>query len=318
MKKFTLGGLDSYDDLGLILEDVKMPVLGTLTETMQEVPGMIGAIPQGTSIGAKPIDLDVVLTASSEEDRAIKLNYLASVLKSLKDIEMPLIVDDNIRWEYNVHLTNVTIPERLTQTSHDVRFTITVTASDPRGYGELITTEITNSPFTIVPDGQSDVYPVLTCIPDTDITQLAIVDDQENWAYIGSDVDFMQGDLPANNEPLILDDRCSTSATWDLVDNTKVTFKLDGKADGSIKIQNDSIQANSYGALSDKYHGPVFQQYLGQDCGDYRIRVRLCNIQHYNRARGIVEVYLLDVNGDRIGKIAISDKSDGSDPYALI
>ena len=60
MKRFILDTLDSYEDLGIILEDVENSFMGSLSASSQDVPGMAGAISQGTSIGAKNIILECV------------------------------------------------------------------------------------------------------------------------------------------------------------------------------------------------------------------------------------------------------------------
>lgn len=317
MKRFILDTLDSYDDLGIILEDVENSFMGSLSSSSQDVPGMTGAISQGTSIGSKNIILECVCLAQNESERAEKEAYIANVLRPFTTNAVSLKFTTSMDWEMYVNLVDISKSTRLSKSTCDFSFTITFEASDPHQYGKMITQEIRENPVTITADGYSDVKPVFTCIPDTDITKLAIVDDNGEWAYIGNDVDFMAGETPINNEPLILDDKCSTTVPWTSLENADVTFKLDGTASGSLKIYNNGIQVKSFGENMAGYHGPAFQQYLGQECEDYRVRVRLCNLQHYARSRGAAEFYLLDSNGARIGKVALNDKSDGKDPYIV-
>ncbi|MGO3375463.1 distal tail protein Dit [Brochothrix thermosphacta] len=317
MKRFILDTLDSYDDLGIILEDVENSFMGSLSASSQDVPGMTGAISQGTSIGAKNIILECVCLAKNETERAEKEAYIANVLRPFTTNEVPLKFTTSMDWEMYVNLVDISKSTRLAKATCDFSFTITFEASDPHQYGKMINQEIKENPVTITADGYSDVKPVFTCIPDTDITKLAIVDDNGDWAYIGNDVDFMAGETPVNNEPLILDDKCSTTVPWTILKNSEVTWRLDGYSDGGLKIVNDGIQASGFGGNRDGYHGPAFQQYLGQECEDYRVKIRLCNYQNFARARGVVEFYLLDDNGNRIGKLALNDKSNGKDPYVV-
>ncbi|ATF25043.1 phage tail protein [Brochothrix thermosphacta] len=314
---FILDTLDSYADLGIIVEEIENPFMGSLSSSSQDVSGMTGAIFQGTSISSKKIVISCVCLANSAEERAEKEAYIANVLRPFTTNEVSLRFKESNDWEMYVHLSEITSSQRVLKKANSFSFTITFEASDPHQYGKMITQEIRENPVTITADGYSDIKPVFTCIPDTDITKMAIVDDNGDWAYIGNDVDFMQGETPVNNEPLILDDKCSTTVPWTSLENADVTFKLDGTASGSLKIHNDSIQAKSFGENMAGYHGPAFQQYLGQECEDYRVRVRLCNLQHYARSRGAAEFYLLDANGARIGKVALNDKSDGKDPYIV-
>ncbi|MDQ7860621.1 hypothetical protein RCO48_04660 [Peribacillus frigoritolerans] len=77
----------------------------------------------------------------------------------------------------------------------------------------------------------------------------------------------------------------------------------------AIKVALDSNGVSNFGPATNnsKWHGPVRQQWLPNAYGDFRLLVRMYNYQYYPRARGKCEVYLLDEDGARFGKIMLKD-----------
>lgn len=313
--------MDSYEDLSLVVNDVQLPISGSLTENVQEIPGMVGNLFQGMSISSKPILIPVTLIADSERDRAMKMMNLADLFLQYTDDEYPMVFSHLSEYTYYGHFTDLPSPQRLSQNDTSANFTLTFICSDPKAYGEQEDIKVVNNPMTITPHGTSECYPIFTCLPHSDVTKIALTDQDGNYAYLGSEVDPDTGGTAIDNEPQIFHDYCNDLSPWTVITQGTLTFNLEnGKIGGSMRSVVDVFKAaltsdgyDDYGSpVSGSWHGPVIQRWLPEACSDYRIRVRMKNAQFYPRAQGKVEVYLLDSTGHRIGKIMLKDNGTNS------
>ncbi|WEG14158.1 phage tail family protein [Pullulanibacillus sp. KACC 23026] len=322
---FNFCGMDSYQDLKLIVNDIRIPLAGTLTENVQEIPGMVGNLFQGVSISSKPIEIDATLIADSDRDRMMKAYTLADLFLQYTDDEYPMIFSPISEYTYYGHFTNLPALQRIAQNETSGALTLLFTCSDPKAYGEQQEIQITNNPFTVTPNGTTDCYPIFTCLPHADVTKIAVTDQDGNYAYVGSEVDPDTGGTAIDNEPQILHDYCNDLSPWQTITQSNLTFNLEnGKIGGSMRSVVDVFKVgltsdgkDDYGSnVSGHWHGPVIQRWLPQACNDYRIRARMKNAQFYPRAQGKIELYLLDANGKRIGKIMLKDNGSSEEVYA--
>ncbi|MFE5430280.1 distal tail protein Dit [Peribacillus simplex] len=314
---FNYCGFNSRDDLFLIIDEINRNITPEISENVQEIPGMVGQLFQGNSYGQKVLDLEVVIRADSERDRVQKYHALSTLIMQTGDDEYPMIFSDEAEYTYYGHFSAVSKPERISKTSHWAKFTLTFSCSDPKGYGEYKSADMTSNPIEISPSGTAECYPIFTCLPKKDVTKIAITDDDGNYVYLGADVDPDTGDSPINKEPLVLHDPCNTLATWTEITKSNLTFTIENgipsgqmrSTANAIKVALDSNGVSNFGPATNdsKWHGPVRQQWLPNAYGDFRLLVRMHNYQYYPRARGKCEVYLLDEDGARFGKIMLKD-----------
>jgi predicted phage tail component-like protein len=323
---FNFCGVDSKRDLSLIVNNVNRPVTPEITENVQSVPGMLGSIFQTNSYGQKVITVDVTLKADDSRDRTQKYQALSHLFIQLGSNEFPLIFSDESEYTYYAHVSNVGQPQRLMPGSSWVTFTITFSCSDPKAYGEYQNIPLHSNPATILPKGEAECYPIFTCMPNKDVTKIAITDQNGVYVYVGSDVDPDSQDSPVDNEPLILRDFCNDLGPWTQVTSSNLTFQLEnGAIEGSFRTTPSSIRVGTVNGKDDfgnhvegKWHGPLMQRFLTSSLDDYRVRVRFWTSQSYARANGKIELYLLDSNGARIGKIALKDAANSYDVQAQI
>lgn len=326
-RTFNFGGLDSKNDLGVIVNDIRKSIGPEITENVQDVPGMVGKIFLGNSYGQRVDEIDIIIPADSNEEASKKFHDLATAFITLGDDEYPMVYSDESEWEYYGHFSSITKPERISQASCWTKCTLTFSCSDPKGYGEYQQHDITTSPITITPDGTAECYPVFTCIPKKDVTKIAVVDQDENYVYVGSDVDPDTGESPVDLEPRVFHDDCATMANWLSLTNETLTFTPEnGVIGGSMRTENDALKVSldSSGRVyfgepvKDKWHGPLVKQNLNGQYEDYRVRIWLWNNQYYPRAKGKVELYLLDQDGKAIGKIGLKDNSISAKPILQV
>lgn len=193
---------------------------------------------------------------------------------------------------------------------------MTFACSDPKGYGEYQSFDLSSNPATIVADGTSETYPIFTCIPKKDVRKIAISDEDGRYVFIGADVDPDTGDTPVDLEPRVVHDEANTLAYWTAV--TSPTFPVEnGVVRGTLSSYPNTIRPSDFGANygtgdGAKWHGPLSLRWLPGEYPDYRIRVRLMNRQFYPRAQGKIELYFLNTAGERIGKFMLKDNGTES------
>jgi predicted phage tail component-like protein len=316
--------VDAVTELGLIVNDIRTPVTPEISEVTQDVPGMIGKVYLGNSYGQKIFEIDVTIKAKDSSERVQKIHDLTELVMTGGSAEYPMVFSNDSAYTYYGHFSNISVPEKIIETSPWAKCTLTFACSDPKGYGEYITNDMTINPVTLTPEGTSECYPVFTCLPKKDVKKIAVTDENGNYVFVGADIDPDTGQEDINKEPLVFHDECNTLLPWTKITSSTLTWELEnGSIGGEMRSTANSIrpalvtidnkQYSDFGSpVNGNWHGPLRQQWLPGSYGDYRIRVRMLNQQTYNRAQGKVELYLLDSNGARIGKIMLKDNGTES------
>jgi predicted phage tail component-like protein len=314
---FNFCGVNA-EDLSLTVNDIRRAVTPEITENVQSVPGMTGELFLGNSYGKLIFEIDVTLKADDARDRAQKLHDLAALFTTFGSGEWPMIFSNDAEYTYYGHFTNISLPQKILEGHPWVKFTLTFACSDPKGYGAYESHDMTENPIIITPNGTAECYPIFTCIPRKDVTYITITDQDENYVFIGENVDPDTGSMPIDKEPLVFHDTCGTMANWETVTQETLTFTPEnGVVGGAMRSDKDALKPAldskghpNFGApVKDKWHGPMVRQWLNGQYQDYRVRVWLWNNEYYARAHGKVECYLLDSLGNAIGKITLKDNS---------
>lgn len=301
-----------------------MPITPEITENTQDVPGMLGKVFLGNSYGQKIFEIDITIKAKDTTELAQKIHDLTEVVMTFGSEEYPMVFSNDSAYTYYGHFSSMSTPEKIIETSAWARSTLTFACSDPKGYGEYITNDMTSNPVAITPQGTSECYPVFTCLPKKDVKKIAVTDEDGTYVFIGADVDPDTGQEDINKEPLVFHDECTTLSTWTQVTTSTLTWELEnGKIGGDMRSTANALRPalvtvdgknyeNFGNPVSGNWHGPVRMQWLPGSYSDYRIQARLINQQTYNRAQGKIEVYLLDSDGQRMGKLMLKDNGTES------
>jgi predicted phage tail component-like protein len=318
---FTFASVHSRD-FNLRVVEIHRNISPGLSESVQNVPGKLGDIYQGTDIQSAVYAIDVKLIADSHEQRVALIHQISQWLAPLSDGEFPLIFDDEPDYTYYAHVQST---GELTRSLYNGTGTITFSCSDPRGFGEQVSLAATNNPATLEIDGVDQTYPILTCVPHKDVTKIAVTDQNGNYAYVGADVDPEIPTAPVDKEPLVFWDQCQSLNPWAEVTDPSFNIENGQIGDGSsmvttgesIKIGTDENGHADFGTdVTGKWYGACREQTLSSPLSDFRIRVRFYNNQYYARSMGKCELYLLDQNGARIGKIMLKDNGNSEAVYA--
>lgn len=316
---FNYCGFDSKTDFGIVLNDINRPITAEFKEQVTEIPGMLGDLYEGTSLGGKKFELDVSLLTESESDRVYTLRELANVLTQTADgDEYPLIFSDEPDVTWWVHPTSTSMPERLNRSSA-VSFTMSFSCAEGVGYQTKEEIQLTKETTTYTPKGNTTTRPVLTLTTESNLSKIGVANGDE-YVYLGAGFDAENQDAPINLKPRILNDPCNTLATWTKLNDANLTFLLQGKiaTNADFGTTPNAIEmgkkngkpfygTNPNGVGKGGWYGPVRQQFLSKACDDWQVTARMIMDNKYSRAKAKIELYLLDAKGMRIGKIMIKD-----------
>ncbi|QKX09123.1 phage tail domain-containing protein [Lactiplantibacillus plantarum] len=200
--------------------------------------------------------------------------------------------------------------------------------------------------FSVTPAGNGTIAPVLTCVPGTSILKSGVVyddayNDTQSYSYVGEDVDSEAGTTSATGDTLIVHDTMDTRNDWSTLTSTPFVLE-NGEVDGKMRtlttsgfrVANHTVKVyDSSGSYTKKtvanfgtaknhdyttFYGPVIMRTLSAAPTDWEVDVRLAMQVKRTYARGKIEFYLLDENGERRGKIMLKDNSDSGQVMAQL
>ncbi|ODJ62188.1 distal tail protein Dit [Brochothrix thermosphacta] len=319
--KFNYCGFDSYKELGLITNDTHRSITAEFKEQTTEIAGMLGDLYEGTSLGSKKIEIDVTLVSNTEEERVYTLRELSNLITQTTDgDEYPLIFSDEPDVTWWVHPIGISEPTRIAKNSSSVSFTMSFSCSEGVGYQTKEEIQLTKETTTYTPKGNTTTHPVLTLTTESDLSKIGVANGDE-YVYLGAGFDVENQDAPVNLKPRILNDPCNSLAPWTKISTPTLTFNIEnGKlatdADmastpSAIKIGDKSgkpfFGTNPSGIGKGAWYGPIRQQMLSKECDDWQVTARFNMENKTPRAKNKMELYLLDKQGMRIGKIMVKD-----------
>lgn len=319
-RTLSIAGFNSKRDLKLIVTDIKRPLVPELTEQVQDIPGMRGVVYQGMNIGQKAFDITFFMECIDDRDCVRQMRDLSNFFVQMMDgKEYPLIFSDEQDVTWWVHPVDITAPEKVTQQSYDSTFTVTFNSSAGTGEGETVYKDLTSTTSLITPKGNTTTYPVFTLVAGESLTKVG-VSDGNKYIYLGKGFNVENQDAPRNQMPRILTDPCNTLASWTKVTSTTATFNIENGVisdDADMRTTGKALAISQKNGkdyfgknVSGKWHGASRMQWLSTACDDWKVTARMYINNKYPRAMGKIELYLLDTNGRRIGKLMVKDNDE--------
>lgn len=172
-------------------------------------------------------------------------------------------------------------------------------------------------------------YPLFTLIAPTKLTKIAIADNSgnDNYVFLGSETDPDAEAQITDNMPRVLWDRCNTMATWKNFDsNNKPTFNLENGVIGKgaaidstsnfIRPKLDKKDHYMFGTpfVKRKWNGAGGSHpALPEPLSEWKFTVRVEIYCRDPRSMGKLELYMLDQNQARMGKVMLKDNSNSRD-----
>ncbi|MCM3620516.1 phage tail family protein [Sutcliffiella horikoshii] len=178
--------------------------------------------------------------------------------------------------------------------------TITFICPDPYKYGPEKVAEFPSDGVTLNYAGTVETGPIFELEVLQPITFALIQNHLDQYQMIGRPVDVDTPPFVA--EQLILHSTMATTNGWTAgsqVDN--------GSVEGSMISNGSRFLVQSFGNESEaKWHGPALKTSLSESLQDFRIDALIENLNGKEEV-GKVEIYLLDVNNEIVGRITLKD-----------
>lgn len=281
---------------------VHQSILPTITQNTLTVPGRYGAVPFGNELGARVIDLDVILFTDRLDNMPMYARQLAQWL--MYNEPKKLLLSDNPGKYYMAMFSgDSTIDEIFTIG----RTTLSFICYDPLQYGEEERTPINlNGETQITNIGTAPSYPMIRFKVNQNLTGITLVG-SDDFVDIGSPLTV--DTTPQEYEPYVFKDFLTSYSGWTQSNGLPgATINLDMDAweiwDNSVfRINSDRWVDGS------KWHGGAIQKSFGTSAQDFECIIPV----HFNgknsRARGNIQTNILGENGQYVFKISYKDGS---------
>lgn len=263
-----------------------------------EVPGLDGAHILNTKIKVRLIEVDVAFICNNAEELRKTLEVVNGILLT-KQAKTLVFEDEPDRTYFAICGT---VSETF-EYGGIHRSTITFLCADPYKYGPERTftaqasTEEVNALVMNNP-GTKETYPVFKMIAKKSLTYVDIIG-PNGYMRIGRPVSVEETVI--NPRESILSDTMSTLVGWTTAHNVD-----GGVRTGSFQASSKGFSVSDFGTGS-SWHGPSLQKSLSQQLENFEVEMYLTLHSLRNTEVGRVELYLLDENGQHIGKVAMKD-----------
>ncbi|MCM3663446.1 phage tail family protein [Mesobacillus subterraneus] len=291
-------------DFSGLITVTKIEGRGPFTQEVNRfsVYGRPGSYYQDRRTPERPIKVRFELTGNSLSDIRKKVDQLNQYL----DVNEPksIVFSDEPDKEY------FGMPEGQQDWDEYIfigKGAITFLCPDPFKYGPLqFIQPVTDATALIVLNNEGAVGapPNIKVTLKQSTTYLDIIGDKD-YMRIGRPMDIDKAAVA--EKEAILHDTMSTLTGWGDAANTDIDG---GEVVGTMASDGAKFYASSFGTGS-SWHGPAKIKSLGQELTDFEVSLQPILDNDDLSKIGRIELYLLDVNKNAVGKLAIKDISKG-------
>lgn len=336
----------SYD-VTLLDTKVGAPVMSPVT---QSIPKRLGNLFFGNEIGERTIELKVAFVHKTQQEFENLRKSFENFIIQQDTSQKELVLDDDITWSYYGVFTGLTEWENI---NNDIYIsTLTFTCFDPLRYGKHETIHVgSDAVYDFMPKGYSTTRPTFHGVAKNNTTWAGVASSDGGFLHLGGKLDITtqetigggtpddddsigggiivdeDGNVIPNdvwNPNLLLKDTAQNLSAWQRVSNDSVAWEVEngniGK--GSYLQQNtEDIDVKTFGTnqnTKDTWYGAGIERMLTKSVDDWKVRWRIQSINKYKRSETKLELYILDQNKRRIGKLSIKDTSTGQDQQAYV
>jgi predicted phage tail component-like protein len=294
LQGFAFRGQHS-SDFGIILNSLKRSILPPIQEKTITIPYMAGAHYFGKQIGERTFSLTVTVQGTDADDLNNKLSDIATWLNS--DQEEEIVFDKEADKSYYGFFTGSTDLSELVTIG---QATLTFVCADPYAYGvEVESAEQTTSPFSLDVGGKEATYPDIF-VKFTQPSSFFTIGTSEQAIYIGEN-NVSNVLVPVNAK--VIDDPMESTTQW----QTSTSVES-GRVDGSFYSNGSTFQTYTYGDTSyNGWHGAAMHRTIATPLQDFNLDVYMGMYANTQGQVGKLAIYLLDVNGNHIGKLEMTD-----------
>ncbi len=281
----------------LTVTSKKRPAYPPITRNLLKIPSRLGEVPQSTTIEAKVLQVDISIMGSDMGDLQKVKEDLAAWLVT-KDPE-ELIFDDEPDRIYYAYVSEGFDPEEIATIG---KGTITFICPDSQkiGINERVVPFNSDGSVTTQISGTAEAFPILRATFNQQSTFFnVVVDNKEDYVLIGQPETVEQTLVHGWQDVLYLNGETMTG--W-----ANGTYVDGGVVGGNIVSDGKQYVVDGWGT-GNEWHGPAKVIGLPRSLKNFRIdSIVNFGVNNPNQV-GRVEIYLLDVNGAVIGKLALKD-----------
>lgn len=262
------------------------------------IPGRPGAFMRSRRLTATPMSIKAVMMYDSEEELREAYNELNGILSS-NEPRMIRFSDEDM-YSYYVVYAGCDASE---QKRGNQKITINFFRGDPFKYGLEETRIFQDDQLQVINDGTADTHPTFEITPTENVTHIDVVNGDQ-YMRIGQPASVDA--TPA--EPM---SRVVTLGMHELAGWVPGTTVDDGVVAGQMKTKEGYFYTDDFGTGT-RWHGPAEKYSLPYDLDDFMLEVDLRSIARNYDEIGRVEVSLLDINNDQVGKLMMIKYEQGS------
>jgi predicted phage tail component-like protein len=289
---------------------VGFSILPPITNNLVTIKGRAGAYNFGKDVGVRKISVDIAIVTPNPNEVMRYATELAEWL--FHEDEQPLIIADEPNVIYYATVDGDTDIEEILNVGEG---TIEFICTRPYKYSNVIK-QVISSPqstdeiVTVSNEGSVDTYPEIELTFRQDASSIAVIS-SDKFVLVGEEETAEKTAEDLN--PLALFDPMSSLDGW------TSAISVDGgviAGDFATNGYSFSVSGGDFGSGT-YWHGPSRIKTLSRILKDFQVDIRFGFDASKIEQMGRVEVYLLDQNNKKFGKVAVKDISKGGEyPYA--
>jgi len=279
-----------------IIRGRKRPPWAPLQRNILTVPGLPGGYLTDTVTNPRQIEVPVLIKANSFPDLQKLKEDLAGWL--VTDTPQELIFDDEPDRVYFAVVDESLDLEEIVKWGHGI---IRFICPDPYKYGPEKEAIFPSDVVSLNYNGTAPGDPLFEMEATQPITFAMIQNQNEEYMMIGKPIDVT--DTPYAKYERVFYSDCDSLTGW----TTAAPGEIDGNIAGTMQTNGTRFQASDYGTGA-SWHGPAIKTSLPEVLTDFKMTAWIALYNGYAaRQVGRVEIYLLDPNGNQVGKVAMKD-----------
>lgn len=273
--------------------EVGRPVRAPITWESFSVSGLAGVIPSEKTEGPISIRIRVLVEGKNRDDYERNLENFSNWMEA--ETPEPLVFANNpLRTYFALPQGNFDPPDGVNKFG---KFSFDFFCPDPYKYAPEKTAPFTNGVAVLDNKGSVPVGPVVVADVIKDVDYMDVFTDTA-FMRIGEPAEL--GKTAVKAETRLMDNGMDNMTGW-----TYGGLSVDGgTAAGTFVTDGNSINPKEFGTGT-TWHGPAIKQAIsGAPLTDWRVEYKLA-FNNVKGKYGRVELYLLDDQGNHIGKLAI-------------
>lgn len=283
------------------VNEIKLSVLPTISQTTLKVNGKAGSYDFGNEIGEREMEVAVSILADSPSDLRDKVRQFGEWLY-YEEAKKLVILDEADKY----YMAKFTGGSDLDETLKLGQGTIKLAMYDPYIYGEekVYPFNPTDSePVPVLNSGGTDAFPQMKFEFTKDTSDFSIISDDE-FLLFGNPID-LETQVAKNTTPIVMGEDMTTLNGW-----TTASYIENGLVTAPFTTNGYSVTVTDFGENLKGWKGASMVKALPSELQDFKIRGTVGFKGKTVKEIGRLTISFLDKNGVVIGSIGLLDGSE--------